>query len=60
MGNENYAETKIYKVNEPLKLKSGKVLKDVKIAYQTYGKLNDNKDNAILVLHALTGSAHAA
>ena len=60
MGNENYTETKIYKVNEPLKLKSGKVLNDVKIAYQTYGKLNDNKDNAILVLHALTGSAHAA
>ena len=57
---ENYAETKFYKLNEPVALKCGKILENVKVAYQTYGKLNDNKDNAILVLHALTGSAHAA
>ena len=57
---ENYTETKIYKLNEPTVLKCGKVLDNVEIAYQTYGKLSENKDNAILVLHALTGSAHAA
>ena len=60
MGIENYAETKFYKLNEPIALKCGKSLENIQIAYQTYGKLNDNKDNAILVLHALTGSAHAA
>ncbi len=43
-----------------LKLVSGKALGPVTLAYETYGKLNRNKSNAILVLHALSGDAHAA
>ena len=36
-------------------LESGETLEDVTIAYQSWGELNENKDNAILVNHAMTG-----
>ena len=42
-----------------LKLESGKDLKNVRIAYETWGQLNDDRSNAVLVLHALTGDSHA-
>ncbi len=35
-------------------------LPDVQVAYETWGRLSQQRDNAILVLHALTGDAHAA
>ena len=47
-------------VNKPLKLDCGKTIKDFPLAYETYGKLNINKDNAILVFHALTGDQFVA
>jgi homoserine O-acetyltransferase len=42
------------------KLESGETLGSVTLAYETYGKLNKDKSNAILALHALSGDAHAA
>lgn len=45
---------------EPLALDSGASLAPVTLAYETYGELSPARDNAILLLHALSGDAHAA
>ena len=50
----------LLKCNEQLKLDSGKSISNFQIAYQTYGKLNEQKDNAILICHALTGDQFPA
>ena len=47
-------------VKNPLKLDCGKEISNFPLAYETYGKLNENKDNAILVFHALTGDQFAS
>ena len=44
----------------PLYLESGRILEPYDITYETYGELNDDKSNIIVVCHALTGSHHAA
>jgi homoserine O-acetyltransferase len=46
--------------NKPFKLESGATLSPVTLAYETYGRLNADKSNVILIVHALSGSAHAA
>ncbi len=46
--------------NEPLKLRGGAVLPSFEIAYETYGKLNEARSNAVLVCHALNASHHVA
>src|SRR6266540_1886691 len=43
-----------------LRLESGRILGPITIAYETYGTLNKEASNAILVTHAWTGSAHLA
>ncbi|WP_419814919.1 homoserine O-acetyltransferase MetX [Glacieibacterium sp.] len=44
----------------PLTLASGQMLDRVEIAYETYGSLNTDASNAVLVCHALTGDQHVA
>jgi len=46
--------------SDPFLLESGESLPGVTLAYETYGELNADRSNAILVFHAMTGSQHAA
>ncbi|MDQ1279882.1 MAG: homoserine O-acetyltransferase/O-succinyltransferase [Thermoproteota archaeon] len=59
----NFVETKYFSFSNPLNeffLESGEKFGPITLAYETYGELNEEKSNAILVLHALSGDAHVA
>lgn len=46
--------------DKPLQLEKGSFLPSVTVAYETYGRLNAARDNAVLVCHALSGDSHVA
>ena len=61
----NYQEFEVGNIvklatKKPLKLKCGAELSNFNIAYQTYGTLNKDKSNAILICHSLTGDQYVA
>lgn len=62
-GSVGIVKTRYYTFAHPpneMQLECGKKLGPITLAYETYGKLNKDKTNAILILHALSGDAHAA
>jgi homoserine O-acetyltransferase len=62
-GSVGFVEPKSFTFAEPpheMRLEAGGRLGPVTLAYETCGKLNRDKSNAVLVLHAFSGSAHAA
>ena len=44
----------------PLELEQGGSLPSVTVAYETYGRLTAEKDNAVLICHAISGDSHVA
>lgn len=52
--------TQTHRFTTPLYLESGRILEPYEIIYETYGELNSDKSNVIVITHALTGSHHAA
>jgi len=49
--------TEIYKYNNPFRLETGEELKELEIGFNTYGRLNKNRDNVVWVCHALTANS---
>ncbi len=49
-----------FATDHPFAVESGAVLSDVTVGYETWGRLNDDASNAVLVCHAWTGDSHAA
>jgi homoserine O-acetyltransferase/O-succinyltransferase len=59
-GSVGTVETQYLDLPAPVRLDCGQELHPVRVAYETYGTLSPDRDNAILVCHALSGDAHAA
>ena len=56
----NLNEMKNIIIEKTLKLDCGKEISNFPLVYETYGNLNEKKDNAILIFHALTGDQYAS
>ena len=51
---------RVARFTEPLRLKSGAVIDEYELAFETYGSLNSERSNAVLICHALNASHHVA
>jgi homoserine O-acetyltransferase/O-succinyltransferase len=59
-GSVGTVETQYLDLANPVRLDCGRELHPIRVAYETYGTLSPQRDNVILVCHALSGDAHAA
>ena len=59
-GSVGTVETQYLDLPEPVRLDCGRELHPIRVTYETYGTLAPQRDNVILVCHALSGDAHAA
>jgi homoserine O-acetyltransferase len=59
-GSVGTVETQYVELPKPVPLDCGRELSRVRVAYETYGVLSPERDNVLLVCHALSGDAHAA
>jgi len=59
-GGVGNVQTQFFNDPNPLELFCGEHLHEQTVAYETYGTLNEKRDNAVLLFHALSGSQHAA
>ncbi|HPI94206.1 MAG TPA: homoserine O-acetyltransferase [Deltaproteobacteria bacterium] len=60
MNGRTIVEPRTLHIDRPFRLDSGDTINGLDIAYEVYGELNGSRDNAVLIEHALSGSAHAA
>jgi homoserine O-acetyltransferase len=59
-GSTDIVKTEYVDFDVELRLESGRLLGPLTLAFETYGRLNEDRTNAVLVAHAWTGDAHAA
>jgi homoserine O-acetyltransferase len=59
IGSAGVVSSRIAEIGD-VRLASGRTVPSVEVAYETYGELSPEKDNAILICHALSGDAHVA
>ena len=55
-----HSEDRTANFERPLQLDSGARIEGLQVAYRTYGRLNAERSNAVLICHALTGDQHVA
>lgn len=59
VGSVTTQRVRLWTESEPLQLESGETLGPIEVAFETYGRLDADAANAVVVCHALTGDAHA-
>ena len=58
--NVGLVETQTFSCADEFVLQCGEVLHGFELKYETYGVLNEDRSNAVLICHALSGNQHAA
>ena len=59
MYGEDYTGCQVFEHHKPFRFKEGGVLPRLRIAYETWGQLNEDKSNVVLIHTGLSGSSHA-